>query len=214
MTRGLPARPRAFVFDLGGVVVDWNPRNLYRKLFARPDAMERFLEEIGFAEWNLEQDRGRPFAEGVEVLSRRFPHHGELIAAYHERWVESISGPIAGTVDILRELRRAGHPLAALTNWSAEKFELVSGTYGFLDWFDPLVVSGREGICKPDPRIYGLLLQRAGWAAEGCIFIDDSPVNVAAATELGFQAILFESPERLRDELGRRGVLPPGGGPR
>jgi 2-haloacid dehalogenase len=198
---------RALVFDLGGVVVDWNPRNLYRKLFTDPDAMERFLAEIGFAEWNLEQDRGRPFSDGVAILSQAFPHHAELIGAYDHRWEESISGPIAGTVEILGELQAAGYPLAALTNWSAEKFELVARKYDFAGWFDPLVVSGTERVCKPDPRIFRLLLDRAGWKAEECVFIDDSPPNVVAAADLGFRAVHFESPEQLRQELEKRGLL-------
>jgi 2-haloacid dehalogenase len=198
---------RALVFDLGGVVVDWNPRNLYRKLFTDPDAMERFLAEIGFAEWNLEQDRGRPFSDGVAILSQAFPHHAELIGAYDHRWEESISGPIAGTVEILGELQAAGYPLAALTNWSAEKFELVARKYDFAGWFDPLVVSGTERVCKPDPRIFRLLLDRAGWKAEECVFIDDSPPNVVAAADLGFRALHFESPEQLRQELEKRGLL-------
>lgn len=197
---------RAIVFDLGGVVVDWNPRNLYRKLVEDAEEIEYFLEEVGFFEWNLEQDRGRPYAEGVRALSERFPHRASLIAAYHERWEESIDGPIEGTMEVIHELRAAGYPLAALTNWSAEKFALVAERYDFARWFDPIVVSGLEGICKPDPAIYELLLRRAGWSAEECVFIDDSAVNVAAAAELGFEAILFESPARLREELARRGV--------
>jgi 2-haloacid dehalogenase len=198
---------RALVFDLGGVVVDWNPRNLYRKLFDDAAAMERFLAEVRFGEWNVEQDRGRSFSEGVAVLSEAFPHHAELIRAYHDRWEESISGPIAGTVEILSDLRAAGYPLAALTNWSAETFEVAAAKYDFATWFDPLVVSGLERVCKPDPRIYRLLLDRAGWRAEECVFIDDSPANVAAAADLGFRAVRFESPEQLRRELEQREVL-------
>jgi 2-haloacid dehalogenase len=203
-------RVRAIVFDLGGVVVDWNPRHLYRKLFVDPAEMERFLEEIGFADWNHEQDRGRPFAEGVAELSRRFPHHAERIAAYHQRWDESITGPISGTIDILHELRAAGYPLAAITNWSAETFARVADLYGFRTWFDPLIVSGHEGICKPDPEIFRRLLGRGGWSAPDCVFIDDALANVRAASDLGFQAILFRSPEELRVALVARGVLPGG----
>jgi len=198
---------RAIVFDFGGVLVDWNPRYLYRQLFADEEAMERFFREIDFIAWNHEQDRGRPFAEGVALLSREFPHYAELIAAYHHRWEESISGPIWETVEILGELKRQGYPLYGLTNWSAETFPLVRDRYEFFGWFDAIVVSGEVRMCKPEPGIFEVLLQRSGRAPGECLFIDDSPVNVAASERLGFQAIRFESPAQLRDELIRRGLL-------
>jgi 2-haloacid dehalogenase len=198
---------RAIVFDFGGVLVDWNPRYLYRKLFADEEAMERFFREIDFIAWNHEQDRGRPFAEGVALLSREFPHYAELIAAYRHRWEESISGPIWETVEILGELKRQGYPLYGLTNWSAETFPLVRDRYEFFGWFDAIVVSGEVRMCKPEPGIFEVLLERSGRAAGECLFIDDSPANVAASEQLGFQAIRFESPAQLRDELVRRGLL-------
>lgn len=197
---------RAIVFDLGGVVVDWNPRNLYRRLIDDPREVERFLDEIGFHEWNLEQDRGRSFEEGVRVLSSRFPHRAQLIRAYHERWDESISGPIPGTLEIIEELRAAGYPLHALTNWSAEKFGAALERFPFRAWFGTVVVSGEEGVCKPEPALFEILLERVGRRAEECVFIDDALVNVRAAAALGFQAIHFVSPVELRRELGRLGI--------
>lgn len=199
-------RDPAIVFDFGGVLMDWNPRYLYRKLFRDPQEMERFLEEVGFGEWNNEQDRGRPFAEGVDLLSAEFPHHHAPIAAYHQRWEESLRGTISGTVEILTELRAAGYPLYGLSNWSAETFQLVRERYPFFAWFDDIVLSGEERVCKPDPRIYEILLERTGRKAEGCVFIDDVQTNIDAAARLGFGVVHFRSPEQLRRELGALGI--------
>jgi 2-haloacid dehalogenase len=201
-------RPSAIVFDFGGVLLDWNPRYLYRKLFDdNPDGVERFLAEIGFVEWNALQDEGRPFSEAVAELSEKFPHYGDLIRAYDERWEESIIGPIQSTVDILRELKGAGYPLYGLSNWSAETFQRVRHKYAFMDWFDDIVISGEVKLIKPDPRIYNLLLERIGRRAEECLFIDDSEANTAAADQLGFMTIRFESPRQLGDELSQWGLL-------
>jgi 2-haloacid dehalogenase len=196
------------IFDFGGVLVDWDPRNLYRKLFDGDNAaMEEFLEEVDFYAWNQQQDKGRPFAEGVAELSAQYPHRAELIAAYADRWDESITGPIPETVDILGALKGQGYLLYGLTNWSGETFYRIRSQYDFLDWFDDIVVSGDVRLAKPDPAIYQILLQRAQAPAERCLFIDDSPANVIAAQELGFMTIRFESPGQLGDELSRRGML-------
>jgi 2-haloacid dehalogenase len=196
------------VFDFGGVLLDWNPRNVYRKLFGGDDeAMEAFLQEVDFYAWNHQQDIGRPFAEGVADLSGRFPHRAPLIAAFAERWEESICGPILGTVAILDALRAMRYSLYGLTNWSAETFPRIRPKHEFLNWFEDIVVSGEVGLAKPDPAIYHILLQRAGATADQCLFIDDSVANVAVAVELGFKAILFQTPQQLRDELTQRGVL-------
>jgi 2-haloacid dehalogenase len=195
----------AIIFDFGGVLLDWNPRYLYRKLFADDhEAVECFLNEIGFAEWNLEQDRGRPFAVAVDELCGRFPHHAHLIKAFHERWHESIAGPIEGTVEVLRELKDAGFPLYGLSNWSAETFHRIRHEFEFLDWFDAIIISGEVRLIKPDPRIFAFMLEKIGRTANECIFIDDSLANIAAADRLGFKTILFESPEQLRHQLAAR----------
>jgi len=196
--------PSAIVFDFGGVLMDWNPRHLYRKLFDDPEEMERFFEEIGFDVWNLEQDRGRPFSEGVAVLSRQFPHRAELIAAFHERWEETITGPIEETVQILAELKELGYPLYGLSNWSAETFALVRPRNSFFDWFDLIVLSGEERVTKPDREIFDILLARAGRSAEECLFIDDSATNIAGAEALGFQVHRFSAPGVLREDLVAR----------
>jgi 2-haloacid dehalogenase len=202
------ARDPAIVFDFGGVLMDWNPRYLYRKLFPDEPAMERFLTDIGFNAWNLENDRGAlPFAEAVAALAARFPRYREAIEAFHERWEETLPGIIPETVEILRELKQAGYPLYGLSNWSADTFRRVRHRYPHFDWFDDIVLSGEEKMVKPDPGIYRVLLARAHTTSERCLFVDDSRVNIDAAAVLGFQTIHFESPGQLRRELVRRGVL-------
>ncbi len=139
------------------MLIDWNPRYLYRELFAGDDAaVERFLKEIGFYEWNLKQDEGRPFDQAVAELCAQFPHYCALIQAYHDRYEETIRGPIWGTVEILRDLKDQGYPLHALSNWSVEKFALVRPRYPFFDWFETIVLSGEVKLAKPDPRIFRL----------------------------------------------------------
>ena len=204
-----PEEPRpAIIFDFGGVLLDWNPRYLYRRFFENDtDAMERFLTEIGFVDWNAHQDRGRPFAVAVAELSARFPQYAELIKAYDERWEESLGGPIPETVEILQTLKQAGYPLYGLSNWSAETFGRVRHRYAFLDCFETIVLSGEVKMMKPDPRIYTLLLERIGHAAGECLFIDDSKANIETAEDLGFRTILFESPGQLRQGLGNLGIL-------
>jgi 2-haloacid dehalogenase len=200
-------RKPAVVFDLGGVLVDWNPRYLYRKLIEDEAAVERFLAEVCTPEWNLKQDAGRPFAEAVEELIVQYPDQHELIRAYHLRWEETVGGPIEGTVEILAELKRAGYMVAALSNWSAETFPVARRRFDFLNWFDVAVISGEVKMVKPDPRIFELLLERLGRRAEECVYIDDVEANVRAARELGFRAIHFTSPDRLREELKRMEIL-------
>jgi 2-haloacid dehalogenase len=195
------------VFDLGGVLIDWDPRHLYRKLLADEAAVEEFLATVCTPEWNAEQDRGRPFAEGVAELVGRHPVHAAAITAYHERWTEMLGGDIAGTVELLAELRDTGVPLYALTNWSAETFGIARERYQFLEWFDGVLVSGEERMIKPEPAIFRLLLDRFGLDPGAAFYVDDSPANVAAAGELGFDAVRFTGPEQLRRDLKARGLL-------
>jgi 2-haloacid dehalogenase len=199
---------RAVVFDLGGVLIDWNPRHLYRKMFNDDEeAMERFLSEICTSEWNARQDEGRSFAEATEELIARHPEQSELIGAFFDRWPEMVAGAIEQTVEILAELKRAGREIYALSNWSAETFPHARKRFEFLDWFDFTVISGEIGLIKPNREVFDFLLDKIGRLAEDCVFIDDSPANVAAARELGFDAIHFRSPQQLRDELTNRGIL-------
>jgi 2-haloacid dehalogenase len=195
---------KAVVFDLGGVLIDWDPRYLYRKLLADEAAVEDFLATVCTPEWNAEQDRGRPFAEGVAELVERHPLHAAAIAAYHERWPEMLGGEIPGTVEVLAELRATGVPLYALTNWSAETFGIARERFEFLEWFDGVLVSGEERLIKPDPAIFRLLLDRFGLDPGTTFYVDDAEANVAAAAALGFDAVRFTGPERLRRDLAAR----------
>ncbi len=198
----------AVVFDLGGVLIDWDPRHLYRGLFDDAGEMETFLAEVTTAAWNTEQDAGRPWSEGIAQLVAAHPHHEALIRAYHERWPEMLAGAIDGTVDVLAEVRAAGYPVYALSNWSAETFPATRERFPFLDWFDGIVISGELGVTKPDPRLFRHLIERFALPVRETVFIDDQPANIEAAARLGFRAIRFEGADRLRRELVRLGVLP------
>jgi 2-haloacid dehalogenase len=199
---------RVVVFDLGGVLIDWNPRHLYRKLFAGDEgAMEAFLAEVCTVEWNERQDAGRTFAEAARALLPRHADKIELIEAFGKRFDEMIAGEITGTVDILAALKRAGIPRYALSNWSAETFPPQRDRFPFLAWFDGIVISGEEGVIKPDPRIFRVLLQRYRIAPREAVFIDDNPANAAAAQALGIHGIHFRSPQLLQRELEALGLL-------
>jgi 2-haloacid dehalogenase len=198
--------PSAVVFDIGGVLIDWDPRYLYRKLLPDEPAVERFLAEVCTTEWNAEQDLGRPWAEAIASLTERFPDQRSLITAYHERWGEMLAGAIDGTVAVLRELREAGVPLYALTNFSTETFAQARARFGFLDWFAGIVVSGQERLVKPDARIYRLLLDRYALRPDTTAYVDDQPANVTAAHALGMPGLQFTDPHRLRADLARLGL--------
>lgn len=195
------------VFDLGAVLVDWNPRHLYRQLLPNESAVEAFLAEVCTQAWNEEQDAGRPFAEGVALLSAQHPQHAELIHAYFLRWHEMLGGAIEGSVAILETLHRRGVPLYALTNWSAETFPHARSRFEFLKLFRGILVSGEERLKKPDPRIFQLLCARYGLDAERSVFIDDSEKNVRAARQLGMIGLHFRSAAELQRELAELGLL-------
>ena len=201
-------RRPVIVYDLGGVLIDWNPRHLYRKLFDDEATMEWFLAEVCHSAWNEEQDRGRTFAAGIEEAAARHPDHRPLIEAYFVRWGEMVAGEIDGSVTVFEELKKAGYELHALTNWSTETFPVARERFPFLTWFESILVSGEEGLVKPDAPIFELLLERIGRTPAECVYIDDNPKNVWAAAALGFDAIAFQSAAQLRDALCRRGLLP------
>ncbi len=201
-------RTPALIFDFGNVLVDWDPRYLYRKILNGDEqAVEKFLQDVDFFEWNRQQDAGRPFTSAINELCGKHPQYCELIRAYDNRYEESISGPIWQTVSILNELRSAGYPFYGLSNWPAEKFPPVRDKYEFFRWFDDIIISGEVKLAKPDPAIFELTLKRIGRHAEECLLIDNSIHNIEAAQDLGFQTILFRSPEALRLELVSLGVL-------
>ncbi|MBK8209911.1 MAG: HAD family phosphatase [Rhodospirillales bacterium] len=197
----------AVIFDVGGVLIDWNPRHLYRKLFNEDAAMERFLAEVCTPAWNHRQDAGRSWAEGTAELVARWPEHEALIRAFDARWEEMVPGLLAQTVALVRMLASRGVKLYCLTNFSAEKFPLVRRRFDFFEVFDGIVVSGEVGLAKPDPAIFRHLLNRFALPADGCLFIDDMPANVAAASTVGIAAHLFRSADALAIELRQRGLL-------
>lgn len=201
-------KPTAVIFDLGGVLIDWNPRYLYRSLFPDDDeGMEWFLANVTTAAWNEQQDRGRPWAEAVAELAAAHPERAALVRAYHERWSEMLGGAHEDTVAVLAELKAAGVPLYALTNWSAETFDMARDRFPFLAWFDGIVVSGHEQLTKPDERIFRLLLERFSVSPHRAVFVDDHPPNVQAAGRLGLDAIQFSDAASLRREFQARGLL-------
>ena len=196
------------VFDLGGVLIDWNPAYLYRKIFDDEAAIYDFLARICTGTWNEQQDAGRPLEEATRILVEQFPEHSTQIQAYYGRWTEMLGGPIPGTVQLLESLHaQQSHRSYALTNWSAETFPHALERYDFLQRFAGILVSGEEKLIKPDPRIYALLLQRFAIQPETALFIDDNPANVAGAQAAGMQAVRFHSPEQLRSEMVALGIF-------
>lgn len=198
------------VFDIGGVLLDWSPYYLTDRLGYEREVATRILREVGFDAWNLALDAGGIWAPAVADLAGRFPQHRALIEAFDTRWPEMVGGEIAAAVAALEALQAAG-PVYAITNFSAEKFALARRSYPYLERFAGAIVSGEEGLVKPDPAIYRLLLDRYGLAAADCLFIDDRADNVAAARSVGMRAVQFTDADRLVADLAAHGlILPPG----
>jgi 2-haloacid dehalogenase len=197
----------AVVFDIGGVLLDWNPRHLYRKLFDDEAEMERFLSEVCTPEWHAAHDRGVDMERSCARLAADHPEQADLVMAWVWRSEEMVAGTIPGTLDVVEDLRAAGVPCYALTNIEAETYPLRVERFPFLTSFDGIVVSAHEGIAKPDPEIFRRLLDRFGLHAATTLMIDDTQANLDAAAELGMQTLRFESAERLRGFLQSEGVL-------
>lgn len=192
------------VFDLGGVLVDWNPDYVYRTIFEDEEKMRWFFANICTPAWNEEQDAGRSLKEATEELVTQFPEHEENIRAYYDRWEEMLGGPIQGTVEILHKLKYETRcKLYALTNWSHETFPVALDRYEFLHWFDGRLVSGEEKTRKPFLKIYELLVERFSIDASKAIYIDDNARNLGPAAQLGFSTIHFHSPAQLQEELNK-----------
>jgi len=194
------------VFDVGNVLLDWDPRHLYRKLIPDAGQMEAFLAEICTPAWNMQQDLGRSWKTATDSLIGTHPDKAALIRAFDERWEETVAGPIAGSVALLQSLSAGSVPLYAITNFSAEKFPLVTRQYDFFGCFQDIVVSGTEKVIKPGPEIYSIFFERSGRRPETCLFIDDSPANVAGARAAGMAAHHFTNPQNLRAELEALGL--------
>jgi 2-haloacid dehalogenase len=186
----------AIVFDIGNVFVEWSPHFLYEKLIFDSDELAYFLENIVSLEWHTEHDRGRPFKEGVEILSKKHPEYADLIAAFDTRWDDTIKGAIDGTIDIIERLAATNIPLYALTNFSQEKWPTFARDYKFTSHFSGVVVSGEEKLVKPDPKIFDLTIKRFNLTPSKTLFIDDRLDNVRAAEKAGLLGHVFEGPEK------------------
>lgn len=193
------------IFDLGGVVLRWDPRAAYADA-AAPEEIERFMADVDWPEWNRSLDAGRPLAVAEAELAGRFPQWAHLVPLYREQNHRTIPGEIEGTAAVLDRLHAVGIRLLALTNWSVETFLPTRERFGVLDVFDGIVMSGAEGVTKPDPAIFALLCDRYRVAPGEAVFVDDSPTNVAAAQRFGLQAVLFRDADRLRADLGELGL--------
>lgn len=190
------------IFDLGGVLIDWNPRYMYRKIFDDETKMEDFLASVTTHEWNEQQDGGRSLAEATELLVSEQPEWEKEIRAFYDRWEEMLGGPIFGTVELLDTLKRSGqYRMLALTNWSAETFPVALERYDFLGWFEGILVSGAENLKKPDVKIYQLMIERYQLDPSKTLFIDDSERNIKGASRVGLNTIHFLSPMQLREKL-------------
>ena len=198
----------AIIFDLGGVLIDWNPRYVYRTIFKSEEEMEWFLENITTHEWNEQQDAGHPLHKATEELIAKHPEWEKEIKAYYGRWLEMLGDAIHETVEIFHQLKKSGkYKLYALTNWSAETFPHAKEKFNFLEWFDGIVVSGEEKKKKPSSEFYQLLLDRYKLDSAKTIFIDDSLRNIKGAEVVGIRGIHFHNAEQLKKELFKIGVI-------
>jgi 2-haloacid dehalogenase len=196
------------VFDLGMVLIEWDPRHLYRKVFTDPAKMEWFLAEVCSPSWNLAHDKGQSFDDGVTEATARHPEYASEIAMYRDRWMEMVPGAIDGSVAILEELHAQGTPLYAITNWNGDTFRATRKRFPFLSLFRDIVVSGDEKILKPEPAIFHLLAARNGISLSDSLFIDDSLKNVRGAEAVGMKGHHFTAPDSLRASLRELAVLP------
>jgi 2-haloacid dehalogenase len=198
----------AVVFDIGGVLLDWNPRYLYRKLFEDEGEMEYFLSAVCTLKWHQDNDLGVPLEQTCGRLAAERPEYAEMIWAWGRRSEEMIAGPIDDTVTLLRELHDAGTRCYALTNMESWTFPVRQARFSFFDCFEGIVVSSHEGVAKPDAEIFRRVVERFTLEASRTLLIDDAERNVDAARALGWNAIRFTSSEALRDALVDLGLLP------
>lgn len=190
-----------FIFDFGGVLLDWDPRYYYRTFFCDENEMEMFLSKICSPEWNAEQDRGRTFKEGVKLLQDQYPEYKEAIQMYYDQWDKMLKGDFPESVELLKQFKQCGYGIFGLTNWSAETIDRAYERFQFFNLFDGIVVSGEEKIIKPDSSIYRILLNRYNLKADECVFIDDNEANINAAKTLGLHTILFDNITNVRRQI-------------
>jgi 2-haloacid dehalogenase len=196
----------AVLFDLGNVLIRWDPRYHYRDRFASEPEMETWLSEVTPGTWNHEMDRGKPFAQAIAERTELYPEHAELLGEWKSQWERMLGDSIEDSVTLLADLRAGGYRIAALTNWSAETFPVARERFPFLAWFEDVVVSGVEGLAKPEPAIFEIALKRTGFLPERTVFIDDNEPNILAARALGLHTIHFSSAEACRADLRELGV--------
>lgn len=194
------------VFDIGGVLLDWDPRYLYRKLIDDPERMDDFLSRICTPQWHRAHDLGADIKESCRSLAREHPGHGDLIMAWWSRGEEMIAGQIDDTVAVVAELKAAGIRCYALSNMEPDRYRVRRRRFAFFEHFDGCVISGHEGVAKPDPRIFEILVSRYGLVPGQTVFVDDSARNVRAGSEAGLLALEYSTPVRLRTDLLRLGL--------
>lgn len=192
---------RNIIFDFGGVLIDWNPRHLYDNYFGNTEQSQWFLENICTMQWNLQMDKGKPFAEGIAELTAQYPEWTDAIALYRSQWIQMIGGEIKGMYEYLQQLKAQGFHLYGLTNWSTETLAEVINDYPVFRLFEGIVVSGEEHLLKPDPAIYECLLRRYRLQPAECLFIDDNPDNILGARQAGISALLFTDLPNLKEQL-------------
>lgn len=194
------------IFDFGGVLIDWNPRYMYRNFFDREEEMEWFLSNICTHHWNVLQDAGRSLEEGTSILTKSFPEHKDKVRLFYQNWEEMLNGPLDTNAQLLPSLKEK-YKLLGLTNWSAETFPIALKKYPFLQLFEGIIVSGEEKMIKPDPAIFNLLLLRYNIVAEESLFIDDNKENIQAADKLGFHCVHLNDDVSLIHELQKMGIV-------
>jgi 2-haloacid dehalogenase len=195
------------IFDLGGVLIDWNPKYLYRKVFDTEEQIDWFLNNICTMEWNVEQDAGRTFSEATQHLVNQYPGHEKEIRIFYDRWTEMLGGEIKDSVALLHQLKQMNnHSLYALTNWSAEAFPVARQRFEFLQLFEGIVVSGEENTRKPFKDIYEIVIDRYQLTPQKSVFIDDNLENVVGAKAVGMHGIHFKNSQQLINELQYLGV--------
>jgi 2-haloacid dehalogenase len=204
---GSMADKTTIVFDFGGVLIDWNPYYLYRKVLKNDEEIKAFLDEIDFKHWNPKFDRGYSFEKGVEEKCVEFPHREDLIRRFNSHWLDAMGDLLTGTVEIVRGLKAAGYQVYGLSNWSVEKYNLVKDRFEFLSWLDGYLLSGQVQQVKPEPEIFHTFLSRFNLEAANCLFVDDVAENIQTAQRIGFQTIQFQTSAQLADELISRGIV-------
>jgi 2-haloacid dehalogenase len=191
---------KALIFDFGNVFIGWNPRNIFRSVVPE-EALDSFMQTVWSEDWNNNLDRGVTFADNLKNLQAQYPQHSRYIAAFHEHWYDSLGEENAESLALLADLQRAGYPTYGLSNWSAETFPATRKAHPFFDTFQGIVLSSEVKVCKPDPRIYRILLERYHLNPAQCVFIDDRQENIDTARELGIATVLFRSAAQVREEL-------------